>query len=96
MTTAVLRFCLSAPSTVFLFQRENPELGRVLTQNQVFSLKLFQSCSLLPQPELSNMSFEDVLKLQNKVGTRVYNQVAFGGEKSRQSQAKKKRLNKNR
>uniref|UniRef100_A0A3Q3XEW6 rRNA biogenesis protein RRP36 n=1 Tax=Mola mola TaxID=94237 RepID=A0A3Q3XEW6_MOLML len=46
--------------------------------------------------ELSNMSFEDVLKLQNKVGTRVYNQVAFGGDKSGQTHVKKKRLNKNR
>uniref|UniRef100_A0A671V4H3 rRNA biogenesis protein RRP36 n=1 Tax=Sparus aurata TaxID=8175 RepID=A0A671V4H3_SPAAU len=30
---------------------------------------------------LSNMSFEDILKLQNKVGTKVYNEVAYGGDK---------------
>lgn len=41
------------------------------------------------------MSFEDILKLQNKVGTKVYNEVAYGSNKSGDSQ-KKKRLNKNR
>lgn len=47
--------------------------------------------------ELSNMSFEDVLKLQNKVGTRVYNQVAYGSDRSAEGQKKKKkRLNRNR
>lgn len=51
-------------------------------------------CSLLS--ELSNMSFEDILKLQNKVGTKVYNEVAYGGDKSQKSCKKKKRLNKNR
>lgn len=45
--------------------------------------------------ELSNMSFEDIMKLQNKVGTKVYNQVAYGSNRSRQT-SKKKRLNKNR
>ncbi|XP_023130049.2 ribosomal RNA processing protein 36 homolog isoform X2 [Amphiprion ocellaris] len=45
--------------------------------------------------ELSNMSFEDIMKLQNKVGTKVYNQVAYGSDRSRQT-SKKKRLNKNR
>ncbi|XP_042341202.1 ribosomal RNA processing protein 36 homolog [Plectropomus leopardus] len=29
--------------------------------------------------ELSNMSFEDIMKLQSKVGTKVYNEVAYGG-----------------
>lgn len=42
------------------------------------------------------MSFEDILKLQNKVGTKVYNEVAYGGDKSQKSCKKKKRLNKNR
>ncbi|XP_034534169.1 ribosomal RNA processing protein 36 homolog [Notolabrus celidotus] len=45
--------------------------------------------------ELSNMSFEDIMKLQNKVGTKVYNEVAYGNEK-RVERSKKKRLNKNR
>ncbi|XP_040891378.1 ribosomal RNA processing protein 36 homolog [Toxotes jaculatrix] len=45
--------------------------------------------------ELSNMSFEDIMKLQNKVGTKVYNQVAYGSDK-RQETSKKRRLNKNR
>lgn len=42
------------------------------------------------------MSFEDILKLQNKVGTKVYNEVAYGSDKSQKSCKKKKRLNKNR
>ncbi|XP_071359267.1 ribosomal RNA processing protein 36 homolog [Trachinotus anak] len=45
--------------------------------------------------ELSNMSFEDTMKLQNKVGTKVYNEVAYGSSK-RPETSKKKRLNKNR
>ncbi|XP_034445916.1 ribosomal RNA processing protein 36 homolog isoform X2 [Hippoglossus hippoglossus] len=45
--------------------------------------------------ELSNMSFEDVMKLQNKVGTKVYNEVTYGNSKKPKS-GKKKRLNKNR
>lgn len=54
-------------------------------------------CSLT-LPELSNMSFEDIMKLQSKVGTKVYNEVAYGGEGSSKSgeRRKKKRLNKNR
>lgn len=46
-------------------------------------------------PELSHMSFEDILKLQNKVGTKVYNEVAYGSNKNTETR-KKKRLNKNR
>lgn len=43
------------------------------------------------------MSFEDILKLQNRVGTRVFNEVAYGSEQLAESQKKKKkRLNKNR
>ncbi|XP_010739655.3 ribosomal RNA processing protein 36 homolog [Larimichthys crocea] len=45
--------------------------------------------------ELSHMSFEDILKLQNKVGTKVYNEVAYGSNKNTETR-KKKRLNKNR
>ncbi|XP_028255286.1 ribosomal RNA processing protein 36 homolog [Parambassis ranga] len=45
--------------------------------------------------ELSTMSFEDIRKLQNQVGTKVYNEVAYGSSKSRET-GKKKRLNKNR
>lgn len=51
--------------------------------------------------ELSNMSFEDVLKLQNQVGTKVYNQVAYGGTDSgggstNPDKRRKQRQNKNR
>lgn len=44
------------------------------------------------------MSFEDILKLQSKVGTRIFNEVAYGSEQPQGSQEKKKkkRLNKNR
>lgn len=54
-----------------------------------------------PAPsELSNMSFEDVLKLQNRVGTKVYNQVAYGGSGGSGSishgKRRKQRQNKNR
>uniref|UniRef100_A0A1A8NWC4 rRNA biogenesis protein RRP36 n=1 Tax=Nothobranchius rachovii TaxID=451742 RepID=A0A1A8NWC4_9TELE len=45
--------------------------------------------------ELSHMSFEDIIMLQNKVGTKVYNEVAYGSRKSGDV-SKKKRLNKNR
>ncbi|XP_075947773.1 ribosomal RNA processing protein 36 homolog [Anarhichas minor] len=45
--------------------------------------------------ELSIMSFEEVMKLQNQVGTKVYNEVAYGSNKS-QAPSRKKRLNKNR
>ncbi|TNN37020.1 Ribosomal RNA processing protein 36 [Liparis tanakae] len=45
--------------------------------------------------ELSAMSFEEILKLQNQVGTKVYNEVAYGSSKSRAA-GRKKRLNKNR
>ncbi|RVE76643.1 hypothetical protein OJAV_G00010460 [Oryzias javanicus] len=45
--------------------------------------------------ELSTMSFEEILKLQNTVGTKVYNEVAFDSSRSQRS-SKKKRLNKNR
>ncbi|XP_029352297.1 ribosomal RNA processing protein 36 homolog [Echeneis naucrates] len=45
--------------------------------------------------ELSNMSFEDIMKLQNKVGTKVYNKVAYGNSKRTDTKTKR-RLNKNR
>uniref|UniRef100_A0A3B4YB94 rRNA biogenesis protein RRP36 n=1 Tax=Seriola lalandi dorsalis TaxID=1841481 RepID=A0A3B4YB94_SERLL len=35
----------------------------------------------LTVPELSSMSFEDIMQLQNKVGTKVYNEVAYGNNK---------------
>ncbi|KAK2817571.1 hypothetical protein Q5P01_025762 [Channa striata] len=47
------------------------------------------------QKELSSMSFEDIMKLQSKVGTKVYNEVAYGSNKSREI-SRTKRLNKNR
>ncbi|XP_061736739.1 ribosomal RNA processing protein 36 homolog [Nerophis ophidion] len=46
--------------------------------------------------ELSNMSFEDVMKLQKEVGTKVYQEVAYGAAKRPHGAAKHKRLNKNR
>ncbi|KAK7930445.1 hypothetical protein WMY93_006840 [Mugilogobius chulae] len=50
------------------------------------------------QKELSHMSFEDVLKLQNKVGTKVYNKVKHdsGSGSEPSTSGKRKRLNKNR
>ncbi|XP_003459898.1 ribosomal RNA processing protein 36 homolog [Oreochromis niloticus] len=45
--------------------------------------------------ELSNMSFENIVKLQNQVGTKVYNTVAYGSNRSHEA-SKNKRLNKNR
>ncbi|XP_034044760.1 ribosomal RNA processing protein 36 homolog [Thalassophryne amazonica] len=45
--------------------------------------------------ELSSMSFEDIMKLQNKVGTKAYNAIAYGNKTRRREQATK-RLNKNR
>lgn len=53
----------------------------------------------LTRPELSNMSFEDIMKLQSQVGTKAYNKLAYGGGKSggkSRGATKKKRLNKNR
>ncbi|MBN3308074.1 RRP36 protein, partial [Amia calva] len=44
--------------------------------------------------ELSTMSFEDIMKLQNKVGTKVYNKMAYGSE-SKSAPKKVKRQNKN-
>ncbi|XP_077082353.1 ribosomal RNA processing protein 36 homolog [Siphateles boraxobius] len=46
--------------------------------------------------ELSTMSFEEVLKLQNKVGTKVYNKIAYGTTKQQQKNEPMKRLNKHR
>ncbi|XP_056135612.1 ribosomal RNA processing protein 36 homolog [Lampris incognitus] len=46
--------------------------------------------------ELSTMSFEDIMKLQKEVGTKVYNKVAYAGASTSQTDGKKKRLNKNR
>ncbi|XP_018606361.2 ribosomal RNA processing protein 36 homolog [Scleropages formosus] len=46
--------------------------------------------------ELSTMSFEDIMKLQNKVGRKVYNEVAYGEKTEAGPAKKKKRLNKNR
>ncbi|KAM9313573.1 ribosomal RNA processing protein 36 homolog [Pholidichthys leucotaenia] len=46
--------------------------------------------------ELSSMSFEDIMKLQNKVGTKAYNEVAYGKSSKSDEDGRKKRLNKNR
>ncbi|XP_069465005.1 ribosomal RNA processing protein 36 homolog [Ambystoma mexicanum] len=51
------------------------------------------------QKELSGMSFEELLQLQNKVGTKLYNQMAYGskaGQSTAENAEKKPRLNKNR
>ncbi|XP_032419716.1 ribosomal RNA processing protein 36 homolog isoform X2 [Xiphophorus hellerii] len=45
--------------------------------------------------ELSNMPFEDVIKLQQQVGTKAFNEAAFNNKKCR-AVSSKKRLNKNR
>lgn len=48
---------------------------------------------------LSGMSFEELLQLQSKVGTKLYNRMVFGaktGHSAAQSVKKKPRLNKNR
>ncbi|KAK5622935.1 hypothetical protein CRENBAI_022102 [Crenichthys baileyi] len=45
--------------------------------------------------ELRNMSFEDIMKLQQQVGTKVFNEVAYNRKKC-QEVSNKKRLNKNR
>ncbi|XP_067115576.1 ribosomal RNA processing protein 36 homolog [Osmerus mordax] len=57
--------------------------GKVDTENDI-------------KKELSTMSFEDIMTLQNKVGTKVYNEIAYGTTKGKQPIQKKKRLNKNR
>ncbi|CAL8329344.1 unnamed protein product [Merluccius merluccius] len=46
--------------------------------------------------ELSSMSFEDILKLQQKVGTKAYNKIAHGNSDAPRPQRAPKRLNKNR
>ncbi|KAM8842560.1 ribosomal RNA processing protein 36 homolog isoform 2-T2 [Synchiropus picturatus] len=48
--------------------------------------------------ELSMMSFEDLIALQNKVGTKAFHRVVHGGDKDggEKRQATKKRPNKNR
>lgn len=52
--------------------------------------------SPLVLPELSNMSFEDILELQKTVGTKVYNKVAYGGDQRTDGRKKNRRLNRNR
>ncbi|XP_030627396.1 ribosomal RNA processing protein 36 homolog [Chanos chanos] len=44
--------------------------------------------------ELSTMSFEEIMKLQNKVGTKAYNKIAYGPTKNKQAPKPMKRLNK--
>ncbi|KAA0712117.1 Ribosomal RNA processing protein 36 -like protein [Triplophysa tibetana] len=44
--------------------------------------------------DLSSMSFEEIMKLQNKVGTKAYNKIAYGATKQKQQNTEpKKRLN---
>lgn len=44
--------------------------------------------------ELSTMSFEEIMKLQNKVGTKAYNKIAYGATKTQKKTEPMKRLNK--
>ncbi|NP_001073413.1 ribosomal RNA processing protein 36 homolog [Danio rerio] len=46
--------------------------------------------------ELSTMSFEEIMALQNKVGTKVYNKIAYGDTKQKKKNEPMKRLNKHR
>ncbi|XP_050950217.1 ribosomal RNA processing protein 36 homolog [Labeo rohita] len=46
--------------------------------------------------ELSEMSFEEIMKLQNKVGTKAYNKIAYGDTKPQKKNEHMKRLNKHR
>ncbi|XP_059425371.1 ribosomal RNA processing protein 36 homolog [Carassius carassius] len=44
--------------------------------------------------ELSTMSFEEIMKLQNKVGTKAYNKIAYGATKTQRKNEPMKRLTK--
>ncbi len=46
--------------------------------------------------ELSAMSFEEIMKLQNKVGTKAYNKIAYGATKPQKKNDPMKRLSKHR
>nr|AAI42738.1 Si:dkey-236e20.6 [Danio rerio] len=46
--------------------------------------------------ELSTRSFEEIMALQNKVGTKVYNKIAYGDTKQKKKNEPMKRLNKHR
>ncbi|XP_072516798.1 ribosomal RNA processing protein 36 homolog [Salminus brasiliensis] len=46
--------------------------------------------------ELSTVPFEDIIRLQNKVGTKAYNTIAYGTTKNKQSAEPVKRLSKHR
>uniref|UniRef100_A0A671SQ83 rRNA biogenesis protein RRP36 n=1 Tax=Sinocyclocheilus anshuiensis TaxID=1608454 RepID=A0A671SQ83_9TELE len=46
--------------------------------------------------ELSTMPFEEIMRLQNKVGTKAYNKIAYGSTKAQKKNAPMKRLNKHR
>lgn len=46
--------------------------------------------------ELSTMSFEEIMALQNKVGTKVYKKIAYGDTKQKKKNEPMKRLNKHR
>ncbi|XP_016148447.1 ribosomal RNA processing protein 36 homolog [Sinocyclocheilus grahami] len=46
--------------------------------------------------ELSTMPFEEIMRLQNKVGTKAYNKIAYGSTKAQKKNEPMKRLNKHR
>uniref|UniRef100_A0A8B9J9F1 rRNA biogenesis protein RRP36 n=1 Tax=Astyanax mexicanus TaxID=7994 RepID=A0A8B9J9F1_ASTMX len=48
------------------------------------------------QSELSTVSFEDIMRLQNKVGTKALKKIAYGTTKNKQTAEPMKRLSKHR
>ncbi|XP_017538537.1 ribosomal RNA processing protein 36 homolog [Pygocentrus nattereri] len=48
------------------------------------------------QRGLSTLSFEEIIRLQNKVGTKAYNKIAYGTMHNKQTAEPVKRLNKHR
>ncbi|XP_043078384.1 ribosomal RNA processing protein 36 homolog [Puntigrus tetrazona] len=46
--------------------------------------------------ELANMTFQEIINLQNKVGTKAYNKIAYGATKPQNKNEPMKRLNKHR
>uniref|UniRef100_A0A4W6DX39 rRNA biogenesis protein RRP36 n=1 Tax=Lates calcarifer TaxID=8187 RepID=A0A4W6DX39_LATCA len=85
----------SRPETTLKKVSFSPRLEQTSLCSPSVSCLIDVSLCPLTVPELSNMSFEDIMKLQSKVGTKVYNEVAYGSAKKRET-GKKKRLNKNR
>lgn len=64
----------------------------------VYPAMIFSSelCNFVYAVELSNMSFEEIMQLQNRVGTKAYNKIAYGTDsgKKKKKPDQMKRLNK--